>query len=166
MDWYGDDGMKLYFVRHGRANRIAASDELRQLDEEGIQQAQNMGRVLAGMGIKPAAIFSSPRLRALETAQLLGTALGIEPEINNACNFDFTAAAALELAAQFHDNQEIMFVGHNPSMSEVVAEITGARVDLSTGAVACAVRVHPPRAGSALLKWLLTPKTVNNILEE
>ena len=158
--------MKLYFVRHGKAVRIAASDELRQLDEEGIRQAQQIGQVLAGMGIKPAKIYSSPRLRALETARLIGNALGIEPEIHNACNFDFTLDDALELAAPFADDNEVMFVGHNPSMSEVVEAICGAQVDLSTGAVACVARVHPPRSGDATLKWLLTPKVAGAVLEE
>lgn len=158
--------MKLYFVRHGQANRVAASDELRQLDEVGIREATRIGRALAEMGIKPVQIFSSPRLRAQETAQLIGQALGIEPTINDACNFDFSAQSALNLAEPFAHEEELMFVGHNPSMSEVVMELSGARVELTTAAVACVARVHPPASSSAILKWLLTPKMLEAILPD
>jgi phosphohistidine phosphatase len=158
--------MKLYFVRHGQAGRTAASDELRQLDEVGIQEATRVGLALAQMGIKPAQIFSSPRLRASETARLIGAALGIEPTINDACNFDFNAQSALELAEPFAHEEELMFVGHNPSMSEVVTALSGARVELTTAAVACVSRVHPPLSSSAILKWLLTPRMIDAMLPE
>ena len=50
-------------------------------------------------------------------------------------------------------------------MSEVVSAITGARVELSTCAVACVTRFNPHYPESAILKWLLTPKVVEAMLK-
>jgi phosphohistidine phosphatase len=155
--------MKLYFIRHGRASQFAPSDNARPLLPEGETQAANMGKVLKLMGVAPAKIFSSPRLRAEQTAQIIGQALGIEPTISDACNFDFNVNQAFQLVSGIEDDAEVFFVGHNPSMSEVVTDLCGAEVELSTGAVACIGRISPPNMQGAILKWLLTPKLVNAI---
>ena len=76
--------MKLYFIRHGKAGYNATTDEARPLTEAGIQQAKNNGLILKAMGVTPAKIYSSPRLRAQQTAEHIGQALNIEVEINEA----------------------------------------------------------------------------------
>jgi phosphohistidine phosphatase len=157
--------MKLYFIRHGKASYDAPTDELRPLLPEGIQQAQDLGAILKNMGVRPAKIYTSPRLRAKETAAQIGLVLNIQPEINEACNFDFSLQKALKLTEGHSDNAEILFVGHNPSMSEVVTEATGAIVDLSTGGAACVSRMNQNMPNTAILKWLLTPKVAAAILK-
>lgn len=157
--------MKLYFIRHGKAGYNAASDELRPLTDVGIQQAKDNGALLKAMGVIPAKIYTSPRLRAQQTADYLGQALDREPEINDACNFDFSKDKAIKLASQYNEDDEIFFVGHNPSMSEVVTAITGAQVELPACAIACVTRFHPDYPSQAILKWLLTPKVVAAMTE-
>ncbi|MDQ7033875.1 MAG: phosphohistidine phosphatase SixA [Anaerolineae bacterium] len=125
--------MKLYFVRHGKASQVAPSDAERPLTSGGVESVKHMAQVLHKAGCHPTKIYSSPRLRASQTAHLIADELGIDAEINAACNFSFNAAAALQLCSGFDDEAEIMFVGHNPSMSDVVESITGASVQLSTG---------------------------------
>jgi phosphohistidine phosphatase len=153
--------MKFYFVRHGKASQMAATDAERPLTPGGVESVKNMATVLHRAGIKPTKIYTSPRVRAVQTANLLAAALGQEAEVNDACNFHFNAKAALNLASGLMDDDEVMFVGHNPSMSEVVETITGASVELSTGAVACVIRVNSTSSQGAILKWLLTPKIVD-----
>jgi phosphohistidine phosphatase len=157
--------MKLYFIRHGRASQLAANDAARPLLPEGEMQAANMGRVLKALNVEPTRIFCSPRLRALQTAQIIGQALKLEPIIKEACNFEFNINQAYQLIKGINEDAEILFVGHNPSMSEVVTDLSGAEVQLSTGAIACITRVHLPNSSGAILKWLLTPKIVTAILE-
>lgn len=156
--------MKLYFIRHGKAAQSAPSDEARPLTDVGIRQSQNNGKILSALGVNPTKIYTSPRLRAHQTAQYIGEALHRTPEINDACNFSFSARKALKLASPFNEDAEILFVGHNPSMSQVVYDITGAQVDLSTCAMACVTGIHPDFPQSATLKWLLTPKVVAAML--
>jgi len=157
--------MKLYFVRHGRASQIATTDSARPLLPDGETQARNMGKVLKMLDVPAARIFSSPRVRALQTAQIIGQALGKEPIVRDACNFDFNVHQAFQLIHGLDDDAEVLFVGHNPSMSEIVTDLTGANVELSTGAIACVTQIFPPSASGAILKWLITPKLVNAILE-
>lgn len=156
--------MKLYFIRHGKAGYNAPSDEERPLTDAGIEQAKNNGLVLKRMGVQPAHIYTSPRRRAQETAEYLGQALDVEPEIRDACNFSFSVDKALALIEDAGAEDEIFFVGHNPSMSEVVYGFTGAQVDMSTCAIACVTRFMPGHGNSGILKWLITPKIVSGML--
>lgn len=158
--------MKLYFVRHGRANHAAASDEKRALSDEGNADMKKMATILANLGIKPKRLFSSPRLRAKETAQYIGDAVKVKPKVDAACDFNFDVDAVAELAKGLSDSSGIMFVGHNPSISAVVEALCGAQVDLPAGAVVCIDRVKPPTVASANLEWILTPDVVNSILTD
>lgn len=158
--------MKLYFVRHGKASQVAPSDAQRPLTSGGVESVKHMAQVLRKSDYHPTKIYCSSRLRALQTANLIAEALGIEAEINDACNFSFSASAALKLCSGMDDEAEIMFVGHNPSMSEVVESITGAAVELSTGAIACVTNIYPPMTRGAILKWLLTPKVIDAMFSD
>ena len=155
--------MKLYFIRHGKAGYDAPSDEARPLTDVGIQQAKNNGAFLKNLGIQPTKIYTSPRLRAQQTAQHIGTALNSTPEINDACNFSFSLEKALDLVSQYNEDNEIFFVGHNPSMSEVVTELTGAMVDMKPCAIACVHLMNAAYTQHAVLEWFIKPKIVTTI---
>lgn len=156
--------MKFYLIRHGKAGYNAPSDDARPLTAEGVQQAKNNGALFDKLGITPSAIYTSPRLRAQQTAQYIGEALDIAPEINEACNFDFSAQQALMLAQNFTPDAILVFVGHNPSMSQAVTDLTGARVDLSPCSLAYVTNIIPTASQYATLKWLVTPKIVASLL--
>jgi len=149
--------MKLYFVRHGEASQIAESDALRPLTPKGAARIERAAQVLKGLQCNPDPIFSSPRLRARQTAEIMAVALGKQVEIREECNFDFSLTKVDKLTTGLDDGAEVMFVGHNPSMSAVVQALTGAAVQLKPGAVACA-RSDQPIIPGALLRWLITPR--------
>lgn len=154
--------MKLYLVRHGKANQIARTDELRPLLPQGIAQVQEMAGMLKNLEANPEVIYASPRVRAQETANIIAQTLGKTVTTEDACNFEFSARAIVGLVKGLDEDAEVMFVGHNPSMSEVVGELTGAFVELSTGAIAC-ITQYQPATSRGLLKWLITPKVANAI---
>ena len=79
--------MKLYFIRHGESEanilqEISNRGEKHPLTDRGIAQAENLAGHLAG--IRLAKIYTSPLLRARQTAQILGDALNIPIEITDA----------------------------------------------------------------------------------
>ena len=77
------------------------------------------------------ACLTSPKLRALETAQLACRSLGIEPEgTPELQGGDFDPAP---LAA---GRGEVLLVGHEPDLSRAVGTLTGARVEMKKGGVA------------------------------
>ncbi len=127
-------------------------------------QAKNNGILLKNLGIQPTIIYTSPRLRAHQTAQHIGIALGSTPEINDACNFSFSLEKALDLASNYGAEDEIFFVGHNPSMSEVVTELTGAMVDMKPCAIACVHIMNTTYRQQAVLEWFIKPKIVSAML--
>lgn len=159
--------MKLYFVRHGKASSVASSDEMRPLTHTGADDVRRMGRFLDKLGVQPIRIYTSPRLRALQTANIIADSLGVQAHVDDACNFNFNVRHLPELVAGMGEEDEVMFVGHNPSMSDIVKATCGAEVDLSTGAIACVKRFYPLANASSrgTLKWLLTPKTVAAITD-
>jgi len=79
------DGIICYGVRHGTTT-ANAHDEFRgwedfELDEQGINEAYEAAEWFVTNGIKPTRIISSPLSRALVTAKIIGTALGVEVEV-------------------------------------------------------------------------------------
>jgi len=148
--------MKLYFFRHGKAG-TAANDFDRELTAEGVQVTQAASAALMRMGVHPEAILSSPRVRARQTADILGTAFGREVTICEELNFDFNVLHLRTLLAGRNGDSEIFFVGHNPGLSEVTNKLTAANINLKTSGMA---RVDSPSPDilSGELVMLVTPK--------
>lgn len=79
--------LTVHFVRHGEghanAERVFANrpDHPAALTPTGIAQAETLARSLAGGGITH--LYSSPLLRARQTAEVLASALGLEVAIND-----------------------------------------------------------------------------------
>ena len=71
----------------------------------------------------------------------------------------FSREAALELLLAHDDDDRILVVGHEPSFSQVVFDLTGGRVDFKKGGVA-AVRIE---RGSGELLVLLRPRELESL---
>jgi phosphohistidine phosphatase len=133
----------LWLLRHAEAAE-GRPDESRPLTPRGTEQARIAGLALQRLGISLDACLSSPKRRALQTAQYACEPLGVEVTVESA------------LAGSMYDPErlaaglgEVMLVGHNPSMSNVLRDMTGARVHLRKGGLAAVQR------GELIL--LLTP---------
>lgn len=79
--------MKLYFVRHGESEAnvlriISNRGWIHPLTEKGRQQARDLAEKLRTAGIVK--IYTSPLQRAVQTAEILAQALGVEFEITDA----------------------------------------------------------------------------------
>ncbi len=148
--------MRLYLVRHGKAG-MAANDFQRELTDEGVKTTRKAATLLAAAAVRPAAIYSSPRRRARQTADIIAQALGATVEEHEAVNFGFSPAALQALIREVGAAEEMMFVGHNPSMSATVTALTGAAVDMRVSGIArIDVREFEPLAGE--LVWLMAPR--------
>ena len=99
-------------------------------------------------------------MRALDTARLACQALNIEPEIEASLSNGFDRDDALELLVRHGDDDaRVLVVGHEPSFSQVVHDLTGGRIDFKKGGVA-AVRVE--RTAGELLA-LLRPRELESL---
>ena len=122
----------IWMLRHGEAEDGAGKpDAERQLTERGERQARDAGRAMAALGVELRACISSPKARAMRTAELACEALGVTVEVDERlAGGDFDP---YELAA---GRGEVMLVGHEPDFSRAVAMATGSRVKMKKGGLA------------------------------
>jgi len=75
---------RILFVRHGETddnkNLVFQGQEGRGLNARGREQAALLAARLVKAGVKPTALVASDLERAMETAEILGAALGLAPE--------------------------------------------------------------------------------------
>jgi phosphohistidine phosphatase len=151
---------QLWLLRHGEAvPHESKPDHDRELTARGERQALAAGEGLARLGVEFAACYTSPKVRARDTAKLACQALNIEPEEADSLGDGFGREDALELLLAHDDEARVLVVGHEPSFSQVVFDLTGGRVDFKKGGVA-AVRIE--RGGGELLA-LLRPRELESL---
>jgi phosphohistidine phosphatase len=120
----------LWLLRHAEAVDGPPDDE-RPLTERGIRQAQDAGRALERLGANIDACLSSPKRRALQTAQLACAPTSVEVTIEPRLSgepFDVG-----DLCAGLGD---VLLVGHDPSFSLTLYGLTGAQARMRKGGLA------------------------------
>ncbi len=158
----------VYVLRHGKSDWQASygSDHERPLAERGIEAAELMGRFLATTGQVPAMVLSSTAVRARRTAELAQTAGAWETPLETTdALYGASVATVLDLVQRQDDALDsLLLVGHQPTWSEVIWELTGGSVRFPTAALAridCQIpRWRDIDAGSGTLRWLMTPKVL------
>jgi phosphohistidine phosphatase len=151
---------QLWLLRHGEAVPHGSKDDFhRELTPRGERQSLAAGQALARLGVEFAACYASPLVRAQGTAEHACRALGVEPVAHEDVGMGFDVDGARELLAAHGDGDKLLVVGHNPSFEQVVADLTGARIDFKKGAVAAA-KVQGTR-GELLV--LLRPRELESL---
>ena len=160
-----DGPIELYFVRHADAGDPLAwvgDDADRPLSKKGRRQAKRLGRLLDGLGVRVGAVFSSPKLRATETARIVARSVGAGWEPDDRLGTEFGDEALRALVAGLAPGvSSVMLVGHDPDFSRVVSWVVGTSIEMRKGALA---RVSLPDrnvgTGRGSLRWLLPPDAV------
>lgn len=157
--------MILYFLRHADAEDADGKpDDQRSLTEKGRSQAAAAGRLCKRLNLKLAGMYTSPRLRARQTADAVAGAVGLTPQVHEALNYGFNAGR-LESLLREAPPGDLMLVGHEPTLSSTIRELTGGRVDMKKCGLA---RVDVPMRSTLYgeLVWLLPPRLVAGLQEE
>ena len=149
--------MKLYFLRHGIAEDMAESDFARELTARGRRRVAQSAAVMRQLNLRPQRIYSSPRLRSRQTADIIAAALDRPVTLADEVNFGFDLDGVRDLTRGIDSNAEVMFVGHNPDMSLLVHHATGVNVSMKKGGLA-RVDVYDGEATQGELVWLIAPK--------
>jgi phosphohistidine phosphatase len=134
-------------------------DAVRPLSKKGRKQSRRLGRHLAGLGLEIDTILTSPKLRAAETAKVVGKALGLKPAADERLSNGFDPASLAALLGGLDATAgSVILVGHDPSFSTLASWLTDSPLMLRKGAIA---RIDLPSrgaaAGSGALRWLLPP---------
>jgi phosphohistidine phosphatase len=151
---------QLWLLRHGEAEpHDARPDSERRLTPRGEAQSRAAGLALAALELTFQAVYTSPKVRARDTALLACEALGEEPIVTPVLADDFDVADARDLLLGVEPDGRILVVGHNPDFAQVVHDLTGGRVDFKKGGVA-GVRLDGTRGE---LVALLRPRELERI---
>jgi len=128
---------QLWMLRHGEAvPHDSKPDAERELTPRGRRQSDTAGAALAALGEEFTACYTSPKVRARETAELACAHLNIEPVIEHALADGFNRVDALTLLEAHDADARILIVSHEPTFSQVVYDFTGGRIDFKKGGVA------------------------------
>ncbi|HWI40165.1 MAG TPA: histidine phosphatase family protein [Verrucomicrobiae bacterium] len=146
--------MKIYLVRHAEAVPLSGSgDCARHLTARGRKRFRRNVEMLLEKGPAPRTILTSPFVRAVQTAELLARHAGYSGEVH-ACTAIADEVSADDLHAMLRRwGKRLFVVGHEPSLSLLVAQVTGTQaVPFPKGGIA-ALDVKPD--GTGRLEWMI-----------
>jgi phosphohistidine phosphatase len=153
--------IELHLLRHAEAEDFEAwqgADKERPLTEKGSRQAERLARHLAGIGYAIDAVVSSPKRRAVQTAQPLATALGLEVAVDPRLASSLGPAGLSAILDAAGSPSRPVLVGHDPDFSALLSLLTGVRGEMQMGAIARLDIEGPIEPGTATLAYLLPPR--------
>jgi phosphohistidine phosphatase len=156
--------MKLIIVRHAAAVESSPEtcDEERYLTPEGRVIFRKTSRTMLKNGVEPAAILTSPLLRAVQTADILAESLSFcgPLVVRNELRPGFGIKKLEWLLGEYQSVDELVLVGHEPDLSAIIATLIslpggfsfkkGAAVELKINAA--------DLSAPAQFKWLAVGK--------
>lgn len=155
---------RLHLLRHAHAGDSAewdGPDATRPLTDKGRAQADALGRFLRAGRLQTDAVLTSPKVRAAQTAELVAGHLGVpvvvEPRLGGPLDLGLLDA----ILGDHADPQRPILVGHDPDLSEVVAELIGSdAVPMRKGACIRIDAERPFAAEGGTLRWLIPPEVL------
>jgi phosphohistidine phosphatase len=156
--------MKIYLVRHGEALSPEINPD-KPLSPEGRGEIEKLARFLAKQGFPLSSILHSPKLRALQTAEILKEALspGLKLEKNTHLNPEDSIEYILERIR--NEDKDLMIVGHLPFLNLLLGGlVTGDEdqflVHFRRGSTVCLIKTDY----QWVIEWVLSVDLVKNDL--
>lgn len=151
--------MKLYLAQHGDSLPEQVNPE-RPLSEQGQEDIRRLAEFVAGAGVRVRRVYHSGKLRARQTAELLGAHLAPGEAIEAASGLnpnDPVEPFANQIDAWTKD---ALLVGHLPFMGRLVTRLVCRAEDrqvaaFQPGSLACLER---DADGHWAVAWMLRPE--------
>jgi phosphohistidine phosphatase len=160
--------VQVFLIRHAEAidETLALRDPHRHLTARGREQAKALGERLRWHDCTVTSIWMSPLVRAVQTAELVLTGLGVSPQVVTepalAPGDDVRplvarlGKAATDGAGDPDNVPAVMIVGHEPSLSDLGTLLTGT-ADFAPLAKAEAARIDGVgglgKGGKSRVRW-------------
>jgi phosphohistidine phosphatase len=162
----------IYLVRHGIAEARPANgrDEDRALSHDGMQKMRRAAVGLSWLEVEPDLLWSSPLLRARQTAEIVrdtiapALELATEPHLLPEADVDLVLQGLPRAAGA----SALMLVGHEPSISALASALltgsaTGARLPFKPGSVIAIELTGFEPAGRGSLRWFMTTEQMGRL---
>ncbi len=157
--------MQLYFLRHAIAHdaQFGESDFERELTPDGILLTRHTARLLKVLGVAPDRLYTSPLIRARQTAEIVGQMLSVAAQVRGELSPGFDASAVELLTRDAGHDDDVFFVGHEPDFSQTISTlIGGGQVLMKKGGLArIDVTTYHPICGE--LVWMIAPKVFKRL---
>jgi phosphohistidine phosphatase len=161
---------EIYIVRHAIAAERGPEwpdDTKRPLTERGISRFRESVGGLKPLDAVIDEIFTSPLVRAKQTAELLAAGVDGRPAVKllDVLAPGHTPVAVLAQLAKAAKRRRIALVGHEPDLGELAAHLIGARRSLpfKKGGI-CRIDVAGLSTKPAgALVWFVTPKVLRKL---
>ena len=161
--------MDVILFRHGIAvdpENWKGDDATRPLTSEGSVRTKQGAHGLSRLKVQPDHVFSSPLVRARQTADLVNAELALKTEIQLVDDLlpDAPPDALLARLAKLPAHSVVLCVGHEPHLSTALSVMisgkTAASIEMKKAA-ACGVGFTGlPKPGAGTLHWLLPPRVL------
>ena len=158
--------MDCILVRHGIAverDEWAGADSGRPLTERGAKRVAQVAAGLKRLDVHPVHIFSSPLVRAVETAQILCTVLGLPDSVSQVPELapDAEPVRILTVFRKFPPDSCVLCVGHEPHLGLLAGMVLTGKPSPSfrfKKAGACMIGLPDPlQIGHGVLQWWMGP---------
>ncbi|GKS66841.1 phosphohistidine phosphatase SixA [Nitrosarchaeum sp.] len=157
--------MELYIIRHGKAEEISiSSDAKRRLTKTGIQELEYISKALKNFDIQVDYVFSSPLIRAKETAEIVAKQLLVKKKKIITWDELKPESDVLDIHKKFlklSPDAKILLVGHEPHLTNLISSIISqCNVTMSLkkgGFVSMSITSSKSRI-TGTLRSILTPK--------
>jgi phosphohistidine phosphatase len=150
----------LFLLRHGDAvSSPHLHDVDRPLSDKGQATVETAGWFLKQLRAPIRLTLSSPLLRAVQTARIIGAALGIEKTRQSEYLVPGSRLQDVLDEIQALPEECLLLVGHEPQLSSLISYLTvgdsGLSVRMNKGSLACLEAQEPVTAGKSTLLWLV-----------
>ncbi len=124
---------KLFLIRHAKSSHddLKQKDIDRTLNNRGRDDAPMMGKILKERGVKPDLVFSSPAVRALETAKLFSKELNYPADaiLIDPVLYSFNSSLILSFILSIDSSAEtVLLFSHNPTFHELANYFTRNKI--------------------------------------
>ncbi|MBK7128132.1 MAG: histidine phosphatase family protein [Crocinitomicaceae bacterium] len=151
--------LQLHLLRHGKAVKFTdeSSDFQRHLNKQGTAQANVLGYILKQRNYKPNQIIASSAVRTAQTAEIVrhhldGTSIEYHADL-----FLAERSVILHRIHKTGKGKNLLYIGHNNGISDLVSWLTGKQTTLAT--CQCAVIEFP------FDDWNLISGNTGNLIE-
>ncbi len=156
--------MRLTVLRHGEAvdrERWHGDDSQRPLTKEGAKEAVKVLKAAKRI-LKAHEIWTSPWLRARSTAELASTVLKLP--LRETAWLAGGAEAIKDRAGHLRDDFDVILVGHEPDLGELIGYLIGGPA-VGLRKAGFAVLKGEPRPGGMTIATLIGPKALLKIVD-
>jgi len=153
--------MRIYLVRHAESvDRVPGMpDAARCLSARGRVSFREMARQFREAGALPTRMFTSPFVRAVQTAEILSETLQYDAEVAVALQLapGFDVDGLNAVLDGFPGEREIAFVGHEPDLGDILTRLLSLprRYAMSKGSIAALDLPDTGNRARADFAWLL-----------